>query len=348
MAFITQRATVRDEVYAAKMKNDIRELKTMVNVNQISQSTKLLKKKKDMCEVEDAMNFMQGEYRDRMSVCSTRQAEFEKRQTELKDQVMKFEKFIQENDSKLARAETKLKQERKVLQQKIAEFQARQEEERKVKQDRQNLIKELGSLRKYRDYLERIVEMTTSEVHSYEEIWDVINRHVTLKSTNNQLIAQVHDGEMKNDANRTELVSVKTDHSNRMLMQNSLIHSHQQHLEEKRQCYRYSTEEKEREDAARKKDRREMGQVNLAVKNLYSRCCATLQTRIAPVAIVEGTKPGDRLKHLEQCLQQICERIIDLSEIHKANTENRLLEDKTMDMAGTVLESVDTTPSRRV
>lgn len=38
------------------------------------------------------------------------QAEFEQKQMDMRDQVVKFEKFIQENDAKRARAEAKAKQ----------------------------------------------------------------------------------------------------------------------------------------------------------------------------------------------------------------------------------------------
>jgi hypothetical protein len=67
---------------------EIGELEALVSgVNQISQSTLLLKKKKEMHEVDDSLDFMKGEYKTRMEACDERQREFERRQSEMKEQV---------------------------------------------------------------------------------------------------------------------------------------------------------------------------------------------------------------------------------------------------------------------
>ncbi|CAM9403595.1 unnamed protein product, partial [Sphacelaria rigidula] len=90
---------------------DADQLEEMVaGVAQTSQSTLLLKKKKEMREVDDALDFMKDEYNTRMENCEQREAEFEQKQTDMREQVIKFEKFIQENDAKRARAEAKAKQ----------------------------------------------------------------------------------------------------------------------------------------------------------------------------------------------------------------------------------------------
>lgn len=75
-----------------------------------SQSTRLLKKKREMREVDDAMAAMVEQHRSRLDQCALRAKGFEAKQAEMKDQVARFEKFIQENDDKRARAEAKAKQ----------------------------------------------------------------------------------------------------------------------------------------------------------------------------------------------------------------------------------------------
>ena len=82
----------------------------------MSQSTLLLKKRKEMREVDDALEFMKEEYAQRMSECIEREREFERKQQEMREQVSRFEKFIRENDSKRQRAETKEKTERRSCQ----------------------------------------------------------------------------------------------------------------------------------------------------------------------------------------------------------------------------------------
>ena len=84
--------------------DDVGELEALVaGVTQTTQSTLLLKKRKEMREVDDALDFMKDEFRKRMEACDERQREFEKKQLTMKEQVTRFEKFIQENDAKTDR-----------------------------------------------------------------------------------------------------------------------------------------------------------------------------------------------------------------------------------------------------
>ena len=53
---------------------------------------------------------MKLDYKKRMDICEQRRVQFELKQLKMRDQVLKFEKFIQENDAKRLRAEIKIKQ----------------------------------------------------------------------------------------------------------------------------------------------------------------------------------------------------------------------------------------------
>ena len=143
MAFITQRGQKHDE-FKSKAADEIAELEALVSgVNQISQSTLLLKKKKEMHEVDHALDFMKEEYKTRIEACEERQREFERRQSDMKEQVTKFEKFIQENDSKRQRAEMKARQEEKQKHQKDEELRRLQSEHDEAEKERDDLIAQL-------------------------------------------------------------------------------------------------------------------------------------------------------------------------------------------------------------
>lgn len=53
---------------------------------------------------------MKADYKKRMDACEERRDQFEMNQARLREQVLKFENFIKENDLKRQRAETKAKQ----------------------------------------------------------------------------------------------------------------------------------------------------------------------------------------------------------------------------------------------
>ena len=75
-----------------------------------SQSTLLLKKRKEMREVDESLELMKDAYKRRMDFCEERRLQFEAKQNKMRENVIKFEKFIQENDAKRQRAEAKIKQ----------------------------------------------------------------------------------------------------------------------------------------------------------------------------------------------------------------------------------------------
>ena len=59
-----------------------------------------------------------------MEDCEERRLAFETKQAKMREQVLKFEKFIQENDAKRLRAEAKAKSEQKQYQEKCKELSA--------------------------------------------------------------------------------------------------------------------------------------------------------------------------------------------------------------------------------
>lgn len=96
---------------------EVNQMEPVVSgVSQMSQSTMLLKKRKEMREIDDALDFMKEEFMQRMDACDARQRELERKQTEMKEQVARFEKFIKENDTKRTRAEVKTKSEHRLAE----------------------------------------------------------------------------------------------------------------------------------------------------------------------------------------------------------------------------------------
>ena len=61
--------------------DEIDDLEALVSgVTQTSQSTLLLKKRKEMREVDDALDFMKDEFKTRMEACKEREIAFELKQ----------------------------------------------------------------------------------------------------------------------------------------------------------------------------------------------------------------------------------------------------------------------------
>ena len=99
-----------------------------------------------MREVDESLELMKEEYKRRMDFCEERRLLFEAKQTKMRDQVIKFEKFIQENDAKRQRAELKIKQERKLYEQKCQELKALEDKIKELEQGQASIMQELSKL----------------------------------------------------------------------------------------------------------------------------------------------------------------------------------------------------------
>ncbi len=117
---------------------------SLLPILQTSQSTLLLKKRKEMREVDDSLELMKKDYKKRMDDCEERRVLFESKQAKMREQVLKFEKFIQENDAKRQRAEIKARQEKKLFEDKIRELNSFAEKIQKLEAEQNDLNSELS------------------------------------------------------------------------------------------------------------------------------------------------------------------------------------------------------------
>lgn len=97
-----------------------------------------------MREVDAALDLMRKDYKKRMEECESRRLQFEERQSKMREQVIKFEKFIQENDAKRLRAEAKAKHERQQFVEKCKELNALQQQLQDLELSKEELCSELG------------------------------------------------------------------------------------------------------------------------------------------------------------------------------------------------------------
>jgi len=289
--------------------DEIGELEALVSgVTQTSQSTLLLKKRKEMREVDDALDFMKEEFASRMQACEERQREFERKQADMKDQVTKFEKFIQENDAKRQRAEMKAKSETRQCQQNELKISQLRRELHKDEESKKKKNEELERLKKYRMYLDIVVEVSEEE---YEEITEVLNRYNTLMHAYHDLQAQVTQGEQKMDVYRGKLLALKRETQNQVLVHNSEIHGHQKDVERLRSDALQLDIQRENLEQKTNDRNRQSGQVVMSIKNLYMRCLSSpvLRTKASHV------EENGRVKTMKTCLDFIGERIMDLQDI---------------------------------
>lgn len=287
--------------------HEINDMEPVVSgISQMSQSTLLLKKRKEMREIDDALEFMKEEYSQRMEACNVRQRELERKKAEMKEQVARFEKFIKENDSKRTRAELKSKSEHRTGE--INEARKKQLVTilQKYGQEREALKRKCDRMLKYQQYLEGVIETSEGE---FEEIGDILNRHATLVDTNTDLKTHVQSAETDTDQLRQRIRALKVDMQNLVLVQNSSIHEHQQQLEVLRSEVLRLDLERQRNDRVVNDRSRESGQIVLTVTNLYNRL------NLGDKLSVLREQDMDVAQYIQNLLKIIAARIVDLEYI---------------------------------
>eukprot|EP00605_Chrysophyceae_sp_TOSAG23-4_P002510 GSChrysophyteH1.ASY1.ANO1.2773.1 assembled CDS len=307
-AFLTQNGEKVSEV-----KKEIAELESLLQAtSQTSQSTQLLKKRKEMKEVDNALELMKNDYKRRMDECEERRISFETKQSKMRDQVLKFERFIQENDAKRARAEAKSKAERKLFMEKLEEIDKKNEEVRKLKEAQAELQEELERRRCFRDYLENVVEASDkSSDMTYEEVPDLLNRYDVLTTANDDLVKVENQQDMEVDEYRKKLQALKTEAQNIELTRNSFLNEKQKNLERLRESVKAMEHEQGLVMDKEKSVQQEWGAVEGAIRNIYSRCCATM--RNMPLFPPAANAPI--MEVLEFDLDVMWTRITDLIDI---------------------------------
>jgi hypothetical protein len=302
-AFLTQSKNEK----ISEVKKDIAELEELLAGNsKVSQSTLLLKKRKEMREVDEALELMKQEYKRRMDVCEERREQFEAKQSKMRDQVLKFEKYIQENDAKRLRAEMKAKQEHKLYEEKCRELESLHRKIDELVADEKMLDKELASKNTFTFYLETVLEFADG----FEEVPDLLKRYYTLKQSNQDLMKLVQDQEYEGDTMRSQLTQLRTEQENQLLVNNSTMQRYQKKFEHKLALSKKEEEEKNRFEDKAKNVSRECSQVIQSVKNIYARCITTARN---PGKISNNNNANINL--LLDNLLYIENRLVDLIEI---------------------------------
>lgn len=109
-----------------------------------TQSIILLKKKSELQEVDSDFEKMKLEYRTRISECENRRLILEEKQSKMRDQVHKFEKFVQENDAKMKRAEAKVIAEKKMFIEKVKQIKVMTDQIAELSETLKMVKKQLG------------------------------------------------------------------------------------------------------------------------------------------------------------------------------------------------------------
>ena len=266
-----------------------------------SQSTLLLKKKKVLQEVQAELDRKKAEYDARMRKCQEREEEVLTKQERIRESVLRFEKFVRENDLKRARALKKEREESQLRHQKEAEIVRLREELEtllKRKEEYKGLLDRLGV---YDAYLESVLEASTDFV----EINDILMRHGTLLAANEEMRGVVDDSQTEKELLAQSLTTYTKEITDALLVKQGSVATRQKQAETIKMLNdKLDIECAYRQEAfnARK---RTLGEAKMAIANIYLRC------------LRKGV-PAENTKLTFKLLDYIVQRMSDLGLITSA------------------------------
>ena len=162
-----------------------------LNLDTATPATRLLEKQRQMNEIQDALTLQKDDYAKKEETFKRREEQLRKKDMELQESLIKFNKFLKENETKRLRAQKKAEDEEKAKQEKISLIEKEKAMLQQVKIQKQQLEKQLSQNKRYLKYLEAVKETNETE---FPEIEYIVRRYNILVSELDS--SQAHQNEL--------------------------------------------------------------------------------------------------------------------------------------------------------
>lgn len=186
----------------------------------VSPATRLLEKKRQQFEVQEALDGQMEEYKRHEEAFRRREEALRRKDVELQDSLIKFNKFLQENELKRKRAISRATDERKQIESKDGDIERLGSQYARKISDAVALEKNLQRNKVCHEYLSSVCVHLAEDYH---EISDLLNRYATLRGANDDLSQRQKDYEDLSFQQKNEFVKYMKERGNEILNANNEI-----------------------------------------------------------------------------------------------------------------------------
>eukprot|EP00294_Goniomonas_avonlea_P013739 CAMPEP_0114559510 /NCGR_PEP_ID=MMETSP0114-20121206/10957_1 /TAXON_ID=31324 /ORGANISM="Goniomonas sp, Strain m" /LENGTH=348 /DNA_ID=CAMNT_0001744979 /DNA_START=38 /DNA_END=1084 /DNA_ORIENTATION=- len=239
-----------------------------LNLDHVSPATRLLEKRRQMFEVQEALEAQKEEFARREDLFKRREEQLRKKDIDLQESLIRFNKFLQENDAKRARAEKKAADEVKMRSQKEMEVEQLTQTLEQNTKEKEKMKVVLEKNLRYLKYLEQVLETT----EDYTEIANLLERYETLTDHHKDLTEWAQECAEKSDLCRSELQNLGKDGQDTKLKGHNEVATLQMKLEAQQLETMKHTSMMERRIVESAEKTLELGKIRWAIENLYERC----------------------------------------------------------------------------
>eukprot|EP01006_Ploeotia_vitrea_P025741 TRINITY_DN58633_c0_g1_i1.p2 TRINITY_DN58633_c0_g1~~TRINITY_DN58633_c0_g1_i1.p2 ORF type:complete len:301 (-),score=52.91 TRINITY_DN58633_c0_g1_i1:1319-2104(-) len=230
-----------------------------------------------------------------------RQAQLAKKREELQESLVKFYKFIQENEIKKSRAEKKAQAEARAKEEKHQQILKLNEDSRCLDGEKQDIKVQLQKYQKYQKYLEDVLSYN----EEYQDPSDIIIRFNTLDANNKELQERKKFLEDEVEAQRTALQRKKKQKEDEILEYTNTLSKLQDFLETTVKATVAAQDEIETNVEHKSNTTKTIGQIKMATQNLYDRCMEVNRQHKKGVKLANDEQSSDvlfQLSFIGDCL----------------------------------------------
>ncbi|ELT94686.1 hypothetical protein CAPTEDRAFT_93836, partial [Capitella teleta] len=267
----------------------------------LTPATRLLEKRREMAEVEQALAAQKEareasscEFQMKMESLQQRREELERKEFQLKESLLKFDKFLKENDSKKARAIKKATDEKDLQKSKDKEIDRLREDTSHLVKNRAKIQAKLEKHIMFHKYLEKVLE----GAEEFHEIREIIARYDTLTATHDDLMESEIGNQEKVEKQRGDLMKYTEEKNNDILSYNNQLGGLQTRLDKAQsRAVKWESKWMHIKNTAAKKTLL-LGRVKMATHNLFQLVNRHQKTRRDDVDIEDTTEQLIRVRRL--------------------------------------------------
>ncbi|XP_054470065.1 coiled-coil domain-containing protein 42 homolog isoform X2 [Anoplopoma fimbria] len=249
-----------------------RVLETGVNT---LQKTLVLKKQAELDKVDKQLALKRQEFKNRVEALAWRRSELELKQQQTTERVMKFEKFVAENEVKRRRALKKYEAALELNISKQREIEDLTDQLKQLRARKQVLKERMSNYKIYEDYLMKTLDhfpSTYLDNGSESLVMPIIRRHETLSITHRELLQRLGRLEEEVEQGQQHLLIMKQEHSIKTLMANKELSELQSELETLKEKNKQAEVNLLMEQGLSREKVEEVGRLLMAINNLAEQC----------------------------------------------------------------------------
>eukprot|EP00462_Mataza_sp_D1_P021979 CAMPEP_0175146864 /NCGR_PEP_ID=MMETSP0087-20121206/15635_1 /TAXON_ID=136419 /ORGANISM="Unknown Unknown, Strain D1" /LENGTH=314 /DNA_ID=CAMNT_0016431913 /DNA_START=78 /DNA_END=1022 /DNA_ORIENTATION=+ len=293
-----------------------------LTLEHVSPVTRLLEKRKQMLQVQKSLDAQKDEYMRKEELFKRREENLRKKDLELQEALVLFNKFLKENEAKRRRADHRANEEVKKTQKWEKEIHLKKQDLAGAQKKCFDLKREHRRNEKYQIFLQQVLEQHGNH---FDEINSIMSRHFTLEEAHKDLLNKQKTSTALNETLRGEFANFKKEQYTSTLSMNNQIHSFSTQLDRARLRFQEETNSCADIEKAEQRNKRETTQIIMAVDNLFNRCRKVINGVIKHGATKMSVKEKEGM---------------DPMEVKKEETESKLLVVKNylLDFQGMVKE----------